>query len=312
MRREHRRALLARGLGAVLLAAVLLGVGITSSAVAPAASTPYPALQVTPIPIPFEPRSIPFAPSIQQAPGNLAGGPGPVTELRLTKVVDNTGGGTATVADWVLTAAGSGSNPTNLSGTSPVDSLDQSPDFQPATYTLGEMFAGSDPARGASYTASAWACVDNQTGEPVAIGPSNTIVVNLGDDITCTITNRYRPPTPPSTCKVCIVGRKLYMAVEGPFTGQYVGLSGWIVTATLTGAAGAQVSTTTDALGRFVFTEEVLAGMAFPGATLQVCAANRPGWRHVTPSCENVTLPNPLPAGYTFVVRDFVNAQDRW
>ncbi len=91
-------------------------------------------------------------------------------KLHLRKVLVNDNGGTKTVADFTLTADGSGSN--DLSGTSPVDS---GATLKADTWTLSETTQ-------AGYTASAWVCTGGtQNG--------NQITVGLGGEATCTITN---------------------------------------------------------------------------------------------------------------------------
>jgi Prealbumin-like fold domain len=90
--------------------------------------------------------------------------------LHLRKVVVNDNGGTKTVADFTLTADGSGSN--DLSGTSPVDS---GAGLKADTFALSETSV-------AGYTASAWDCVGgSQSGSNISVG--------LGQSATCTITN---------------------------------------------------------------------------------------------------------------------------
>src|SRR5439155_12351572 len=67
-------------------------------------------------------------------------------KLHLRKIVVNDNGGTATVANFTLTADGTGTN--DLSGTSPVDS---GAGLQADTWALSE----TSPA---GYTARAWVC----------------------------------------------------------------------------------------------------------------------------------------------------------
>ena len=98
-------------------------------------------------------------------------------KLHLRKVVVNDNGGTKTVADFTLTADGTGSN--DLSGTSPVDS---GATLKADTFTLSETQL-------AGYTASAWVCVGgSQNG--------TTITVGLAGEATCTITNNDIAPPP--------------------------------------------------------------------------------------------------------------------
>ena len=93
-------------------------------------------------------------------------------KLHLRKVVVNDNGGTATVADFTLTANGTGTN--DLSGTSPVDS---GPTLQADTWALSEPRAAAT-----GYMASAWGCVGGtQNGSNITVG--------IGGEATCTITN---------------------------------------------------------------------------------------------------------------------------
>ena len=97
-------------------------------------------------------------------------------KLHLRKVVVNDNGGTATVANFTLTANGTGSN--DLSGTSPVDS---GAGLQADTWALSETTVYG-------YTASAWSCVGGtQNGSNITVG--------IGGEATCTITNDDQPGT---------------------------------------------------------------------------------------------------------------------
>ncbi len=90
--------------------------------------------------------------------------------LHLRKVVTNNSGGTATAADFTLSANGADSN--DLSGTSPVDS---GAGLKADTFTLSE----SGPS---GYAASSWVCVGGtQNGVNITLG--------LGQSATCTIIN---------------------------------------------------------------------------------------------------------------------------
>ena len=104
----------------------------------------------------------------------------PIT-LHLRKTVINDNGGTALNTGWTLTATGVSGSPTNLSGTTPVDS---GVTFQPDTYTLAESGGPS------GYTSSTYSCVKN--GGAAVI--SNSITLTAGDDATCTITNNDIAP----------------------------------------------------------------------------------------------------------------------
>jgi hypothetical protein len=113
-----------------------------------------------------------------------------------------------------------------------------------------------------------------------------------------------------------ITGKKLFKAWEPPYKGTLVGLAGWGITATLVGTEDfdipVQVSTTTNALGEYKFSMDVLkaAGMAFGGASIEVCEEDRDHWIHITPDCVVVKFPFPVPPEYEGVVVDFTNIQD--
>ena len=96
--------------------------------------------------------------------------------LYLRKTVSNNYSGTAVNTAWTLTATGILSLPTNLTGTTPVDS---GATFKADTYTLAESGGPS------LYTASAWSCVKNG-GAPVT---GASVALGLGDTATCTIIN---------------------------------------------------------------------------------------------------------------------------
>src|SRR5207245_616084 len=104
--------------------------------------------------------------------------------LHLRKTVTNDNGGTAATTAWTLTATGTGGSPSNLSGSTPVNS-DAS--FKADTYTLAE----SGPA---NYTASSWSCVLTGTQTPVTVTSAH-VTVGLGQDVTCTIVNDDKTPS---------------------------------------------------------------------------------------------------------------------
>lgn len=96
-------------------------------------------------------------------------------KLHLRKVVVNDNGGTATVADFPLSAKGTVAN--DLSGTSPVDSTGT---LQADTWALSET-----PLAG--YTAGDWVCAGG-------IQNGSNITVGIGGEATCTITNNDISP----------------------------------------------------------------------------------------------------------------------
>ena len=102
-------------------------------------------------------------------------------QLTLIKHVHNTHGGTATPADWTLSADG----PTPIHGTTGTDDVTHAT-VDAGTYALHE---GGGPK---GYVASAWSCTGGtQDGDHIALGP--------GQDATCEITNSDRAPTTPTT-----------------------------------------------------------------------------------------------------------------
>ncbi len=94
--------------------------------------------------------------------------------LHLRKVIVNDNGGTATLANFTLTADGAGTN--DLTGTSPVDS---GTGLQAGSWALSETSLYG-------YTASAWACVGGTQS-------ASNISVGIGGEATCTITNNDQP-----------------------------------------------------------------------------------------------------------------------
>src|SRR5439155_1156605 len=104
--------------------------------------------------------------------------------LHLRKTVTNDNGGSALATAWTLTATGSLGSPTNLSGSTPVDST---AGFKADTYALAESGGPS------GYTASSWTCVLTGTQTPVTVTSAH-VAVGLGQDVTCTIVNNDNTP----------------------------------------------------------------------------------------------------------------------
>ena len=87
------------------------------------------------------------------------------------------------MTDWALAATGASTEePTNLSGTTPVDSANLEASFKADTYTLSETFTGDATVLG-GYTAGAWSCVKSGTTEEVPVSADNQVVINYGDDV---------------------------------------------------------------------------------------------------------------------------------
>ena len=96
--------------------------------------------------------------------------------LTLVKVVVNDNGGSATAADFTLTATG----PTGFSGAGP--SVSNGASFDAGTYDLSE----TGPA---GYSASDWVCSGGTQDD------TDTITLGLGESATCTITNDDNAPS---------------------------------------------------------------------------------------------------------------------
>ena len=107
-----------------------------------------------------------------------------------------------------------------------------------------------------------------------------------------------------------ISGRKTFVPPNGPLAGRTMGLAGWSITAKLVGT-DVMTTTVTDAFGNYIFTQEGLAaaGMAIPGATIEVSETPEPGWNPVTPASVLVTFPYPVPGTYAGEVVNFRNRQ---
>lgn len=113
--------------------------------------------------------------------------------------------------------------------------------------------------------------------------------------------------------KLQISGTKYFRAWVPPYQGKTVGLSGWLITATLKGTDPAvYIETTTNALGQYSFSEADLAaaGMAIPGATITVCEEKRDHWIPVSATCVDVRFPYPVPVDYKGATVNFTNMQD--
>jgi RHS repeat-associated protein len=98
-----------------------------------------------------------------------------VPSLTLVNSVVNDDDGTNAAADWTLTATG----PSGFSGTTPASSP---AGFDAGTYDLSASVV-------AGYTSSAWSCVGGTQSD------DDTVVIGLGADVTCTITQDDEPIT---------------------------------------------------------------------------------------------------------------------
>jgi LysM repeat protein len=134
-----------------------------------------------------------------------------------------------------------------------------------------------------------------------------TVVIQDCEEVSVTFENKE------ITGDLRIYGHKYFKAWEKPYKGDHVGLAGWKMTATLVGSdPEIYVETTTNALGEYEFTEDMLeaAGMAFGGASIEVCEEERDNWIAETDECVTVKFPYPVPSDYDGVKVDFVNYQD--
>jgi hypothetical protein len=99
-------------------------------------------------------------------------------------LVKNVVGGTAAPGDWMLTASG----PTALAGTSGQPAI-TSAAVLAGSYVLAEAPVPDRPTR--DYVSDGWVC----EGATLA---SDTVVVEPGTDVTCTVTNRHASVPPPA------------------------------------------------------------------------------------------------------------------
>src|SRR6185295_526722 len=102
-------------------------------------------------------------------------------QLHLVKTVTNDNGGVAVPSNWTLTATG----PTGFSGLGP--QVNNGASFDAGTYGLAESGGPS------GYTASLFTCVLTGTATPVTV-TNASVVVGLGQNITCTINNDDNEP----------------------------------------------------------------------------------------------------------------------
>ena len=105
--------------------------------------------------------------------------PAEPAHLTLTKIVDNTGGGTAAATDWTLSATG----PDTISGASGDPAITAAA-VGAGTYTLAETGGPT------GYTPGDSAPTGNLTGA--------SLVLAAGDTVSCSITNTLSPPRPPT------------------------------------------------------------------------------------------------------------------
>jgi fimbrial isopeptide formation D2 family protein len=123
--------------------------------------------------------------------------------LTLVKTVTNDDGGTATPADWTLTADGPTDGVTGVTG---------DPEITDRPVEIGE-YDLSESDGPAGYAPGPWSC----TGDGLE---GSTVAIALGDDVTCTIDNDDQPAT-----------LTLVKDVDNGNTGATAGPGDWTLTA---------------------------------------------------------------------------------
>ena len=170
------------------------------------------------------------------------------SNLTLIKTVVNDNGGTNTIADFTLAAAG----PTPLSGISGTAAVTNAP-VNVGTYTLSESGAAL-----ANYNLISWVC----TGAGTFTAP-NQIAIAAGQSATCTATNNDKPRL---TLQKTVVNDDGGTAVDTGFT-----LTATGPTAGVTGTEGnAAITNRAVDAGTYVLTETGPAGYA---ASAWTCTA---------------------------------------
>ncbi|MBD5784823.1 hypothetical protein IF650_01400 [Cellulosimicrobium terreum] len=102
--------------------------------------------------------------------------------LTLVKELDDRGyTGDAVPADWTLTAQGAGTSISGATGSPAVSHVA----VAPGRYALGET-GGPD-----GWTALRWSCDDARVVQSGQGGAVSSVVVETGDDVTCTVTNHW-------------------------------------------------------------------------------------------------------------------------
>ena len=161
--------------------------------------------------------------------------------LTLVKDVTNDSGGTATPADWTLTATGPTAGVSGVTG---------EPAVTAATVAIGDYaLSESGPA---GYEADPWTCVDGDgTDVPVTGG---TVTVALDQDVTCTVVNDDQPGV--LTLTKVVVNDQGGTAVATDWT-----LTADGPTAGVSGASGSAAVTAVEvAAGAYTLTESGPAG----------------------------------------------------
>lgn len=101
------------------------------------------------------------------------------TKVTLVKSLTNDNGGTSTVPNWTLTAAGPTTGVSGITGNTAVTNKM----ILPGNYTLSE----TGPS---GYTAEAWTCVSAAGVVPVVDG---VVAIAFGTNVTCTVNNNDKP-----------------------------------------------------------------------------------------------------------------------
>ncbi|HEY3631312.1 MAG TPA: hypothetical protein VGL21_10460 [Jatrophihabitantaceae bacterium] len=149
----------------------------------------------------------------------------------LRAAVVNSAGGSATAADWTLSATPTGSFPGGVGPVSEPGNAGTRLNIRPGTTYL----LGADGPAG--YTASDWQCAT--AGSPPTAGA--TLVTQPGDAVTCTITETQQQAPPPAPRLT------LVLSVDNGATGGTAVPSGWTLHAsgpvTLDGTSGSAAVT---------------------------------------------------------------------
>ncbi|GAA2182291.1 hypothetical protein GCM10009785_20810 [Brooklawnia cerclae] len=115
-----------------------------------------------------------------------------LTQLTLTKEVDNAGGGQLDKFDWGLRAEG-GTQSTAISGRSGLNTVTYA-FVSPGSYTLTEGAIGGVDVSG--YELDGWTCVDSMEGQlPVTGAGKNVVDIAEGSQVTCTAHNVWQGST---------------------------------------------------------------------------------------------------------------------
>ncbi|MFM2105748.1 MAG: hypothetical protein RL338_780, partial [Chloroflexota bacterium] len=181
--------------------------------------------------------------------------PPPMATITLTKVVENSGGGTASSGDWTLVAYGFATDTLveGASGTPAVTAVE----VPAGSYELGEYGGPTD------YSAGTWECSGGTAVD-------SYVEVAAGAAVSCTITNTYVPPETGTLTLVKLVENSGGgTASTGDWTLVAEGMS-----ATVSGTSGSTAVTAVDVpVGGYVLSETGGPADYAPGAWICVGAS---------------------------------------